>query len=68
MTGDERVVTSMFADLAGFTPFSERHEPREVVEMLNAYWAAAVPAIDRAGGTIEHFAGDGVLTVFNAAG
>ena len=49
MIGDERVVTAMFADLAGFTPFSERHEPREVVEMLNAYWAAAVPVVDRAG-------------------
>ena len=36
--------------------------------MLNAYWAAAVPVIERAGGTIEHFAGDGVLTVFNAEG
>ncbi len=47
--GDERVVTAMFADLAGFTPFSERHEPREVVEMLNAYWAAVVPVVDRAG-------------------
>ena len=58
----------MFADLAGFTPFSERHQPREVVEMLNAYWAAAVPEIERAGGTIEHFAGDGVLTVFNVEG
>ena len=68
VTGDERVITAMFADLAGFTPFSERHEPREVVEMLNAYWAAVVPIVDRAGGTIEHFAGDGVLTLFNAAG
>ena len=29
----------MFADLAGFTPFSETHAPREVVEMLNTYWA-----------------------------
>ncbi len=66
--GDERVVTAMFADLAGYTTFSERHEPREVVEMLNANWAAVVPIVDRAGGTIEHFAGDGVLTVFNAAG
>ena len=36
--------------------------------MLNANWAAVVPIVDRAGGTIEHFAGDGVLTVFNAAG
>ena len=66
--GDERVVTAMFADLAGFTPFSERHEPREVVEMLNAHWAAVVPVVDQAGGSIEHFAGDGVLTLFNAAG
>jgi class 3 adenylate cyclase len=66
--GEERIVTAMFADLAGFTPFSERHEPREVVQMLNAYWAAVVPVVDRAGGTIEHFAGDGALTVFNAAG
>ena len=66
--GDERVVTAMFADLAGYTTFSERHEPREVVAMLNANWAAVVPIVDRAGGTIEHFAGDGVLTVFNAAG
>jgi hypothetical protein len=62
--GDERVVTAMFADLAGFTPFSERREPREAVEMLNAYWAAVVPVVDRAGGTIEHFAGDGFLTLF----
>jgi adenylate cyclase len=66
--GVERVVTSMFADLAGFTPFSESHSPREVVEMLNTYWAAVVPIIDAAGGTIEHFAGDGVLTLFNAGG
>jgi adenylate cyclase len=66
--GEERVITAMFADLAGFTPFSERHGPREVVEMLNAYWAVAVPVIEGAGGTIEHFAGDGVLTVFNADG
>jgi len=66
--GGERVVTAMFADLAGFTPFSERHEPREVVEMLNSFWAAVVPVVGQAGGSIEHFAGDGVLTLFNAAG
>jgi adenylate cyclase len=66
--GDERVITAMFADLAGLTPFSERHEPREVVDMLNTQWAAVVPVVERAGGTIEHFAGDGVLILFNAAG
>lgn len=64
----EREITAMFADLAGFTPFSESHPPRDVVEMLNTYWEAIVPLIDEAGGTIEHFAGDGVLTLFNVAG
>jgi class 3 adenylate cyclase len=66
--GEERVISVMFVDLSGFTPYSERHEPREVVEMLNAYWAEVVPVIDRAGGTIEHFEGDGLLTLFNVAG
>jgi class 3 adenylate cyclase len=66
--GEERVVTIMFADLAGFTPFGETHPPREVVEMLNTYWAAVVPIIEEAGGTIEHFAGDGVMTLFNVNG
>ena len=54
--GEERVITIMFADLAGFTPFSETRPPAEVVEMLNTYWAAVVPAIEDAGGAIEHFA------------
>ena len=36
--------------------------------MLNAYWAAVVPVDRCAGGAIEHFAGDGVMAIFNAAG
>jgi class 3 adenylate cyclase len=58
----------VFADLAGFTPFSETRRPTEVLEMLNAFWAAVVPAIDAAGGVIEHFAGDGIMAIFNARG
>lgn len=64
--GQERLVTVLFADLAGFTTFSETRAPTEVIAMLNEYWAAVVPVIDAAGGTIEHFAGDGVLVLFNA--
>jgi class 3 adenylate cyclase len=64
--GEERMVTVLFADLAGFTTFSETRAPTEVIAMLNDYWAAVVPVIDAAGGTIEHFAGDGVLVLFNA--
>ena len=63
---EERVVSVLFADLAGFTTFSEAHPPTEVVAMLNAFWATVVPVIDAAGGSIEHFAGDGILVQFGA--
>jgi class 3 adenylate cyclase len=66
--GEERVVSVLFADLAGFTTFSETRAPTEVLSMLNAFWAVVVPAIDAAGGVIEHFAGDGVMAIFNASG
>jgi adenylate cyclase len=64
--GVEREVSVVFADLAGFTTFSERQPPTLVIRMLNEYWAAAVPIIEEAGGVIEHFAGDGVMAIFNA--
>lgn len=62
----ERSVSVLFADLAGFTTYSETHPPTAVIQMLNTYWEAAVPVIDRAGGSIEHFAGDAVLVTFNS--
>jgi class 3 adenylate cyclase len=65
--GAEREVSVLFADLAGFTSFSETRSPTEVITMLNSYWAAVVPAIERGGGVVEHFAGDGVLASFNTA-
>jgi class 3 adenylate cyclase len=66
--GEEREVSVVFADLAGFTTFSETRSPTEVITMLNEYWGAVVPVIDAAGGVIEHFAGDGVMAIFNAGG
>jgi adenylate cyclase len=66
--GEERVVSIVFADLAAFTTFSETRPPTAVLEMLNAFWAVIVPAIDAAGGVIEHFAGDGIMAIFNAGG
>jgi adenylate cyclase len=64
--GSERIVTVVFADLAGFTAFSETRPPTEVIAMLNDVWEAAVPAIEAHGGSIEQFAGDGILVLFNA--
>ena len=57
----------LFADLQGFTAFSERSTPPEVVAMLNAYWAEVVPVVGAEDGMIERFAGDAVMVVFNAA-
>jgi class 3 adenylate cyclase len=60
-------VSVLFADLAGFTGFSDGRSPMDVVQMLNAYWANAVPIFtEREGGLIERFAGDAILVVFNA--
>jgi len=67
--GHEAEITVLFADLAGFTSFSESRDPAEVVAMLNGYWERAVPAVTGAPeGMIERFAGDAVLAVFNALG
>jgi class 3 adenylate cyclase len=66
--GDEREVSALFADLAGFTTFSETRTPTDVIRMLNDYWGVVVPVIQASGGVIEHFAGDGVMAVFNADG
>jgi adenylate cyclase len=68
LRSEERVVSVVFADLAAFTTFSETRPPTEVLSMLNAFWAVVVPVIDAAGGVIEHFAGDGVMAIFNADG
>jgi class 3 adenylate cyclase len=60
-------VSVLFADLEGFTSFSERSTPPEVVAMLNTYWGKVVPVVAAENGMIERFAGDAVMVVFNAA-
>jgi class 3 adenylate cyclase len=59
-------VSVLMADLRGFTPFSERTQPVEVVAMLNAYYGAVVPVILDRGGTVTQFVGDAVMAIFNA--
>src|SRR4051794_27468278 len=54
-----REVSVVFADLAGFTAFSEGRDPRAVSEMLNAYFEAAIPGIvEHHGGEIDRIVGD----------
>jgi len=64
--GEVAEVTVLFADLRGFTPFSERTPPDRVVGMLNQYFGRAVPVLLANGGTVVQFVGDAVMALFNA--
>ena len=64
-----REVSVLFADLQGFTAFSERHDPEEVTEMLNTYFTQAVPAVvERFGGQVDRLVGDALMATFNSRG
>jgi class 3 adenylate cyclase/PAS domain-containing protein len=60
-----REITVVFVDLRGFTGFTETAEPEEVMGVLREYHAELGRAIMSYDGTIEHFAGDGVMILFN---
>lgn len=64
--GDKRVLTVMFCDLRDFTGFSESLDPREVLVFLNHYFALANRVVERHGGVINKFMGDGILALFGA--
>jgi class 3 adenylate cyclase len=64
--GHTAEVTVVMADLRGFTSFSERHAPDEVVGMLNTLYGVVVPVILEAGGTVVQFVGDEVMALFGA--
>jgi adenylate cyclase len=71
-SGDERVleshrseVTVVFCDLRNFTAFAESAEPEEVIGVLREYHKTLGTLIEKFEGTIERFAGDGLLVLFN---
>lgn len=64
-----REMSILFADLQGFTHFSENHEPAEVTAMLNAYFQVAVPSVvNRYGGDVDRIIGDALMVTFNKRG
>ena len=60
-----RDICAAFLDLRGFTAFTDRAEPEDVMSVLGDFHAAMGPVIDAYRGTVPHFAGDGVLVFFN---
>ena len=65
----DREVSVLFADLQGFTTFSERHAASEVRAMLNTYFDAAIPAVVAPyGGEVDRIIGDALMVTFNKRG
>jgi GAF domain-containing protein len=60
-----REVTALFCDLRGFTGFSESADPEDVMTLLREYHEAIGESIIKYSGTLERYAGDGVMVVFN---
>ncbi len=60
-----RDIVIVFCDLRGFTSFAETGEPEEVRDLLREYHAALGPIVTRSEGTLDHFAGDGIMVFFN---
>ena len=60
-----RDICAVFIDIRGFTTFTDSAEPEEVMTLLAEFHAAMGALIDAAGGTVPHFAGDGILIFFN---
>ncbi len=66
LDGSQQLVTILFADLNGFTSFSEKHSPETVFNRLNAYFDMAAQAILEQEGTLDKFIGDAVMALWNS--
>ena len=65
LAGHRREAKAVFCDLRGFTAFSDSAEPEEVLGLLREYHKEMGEIIVEHGGTLEHFAGDGMMVFFN---
>ena len=66
LEGEERIVSVLFCDVVGFSTVSEKLEPQQVAQWLNAFFSSASRAIVRHQGTIDKFMGDSVMAFWGA--
>jgi class 3 adenylate cyclase len=65
LVGHRAYISVLFCDLRGFTAFAETAEPEELLQVLREYHATIGGLIRKYQGTLEHFAGDGLMVFFN---
>jgi adenylate cyclase len=65
LSGHRAYISVLFCDLRGFTAFAETAEPEELLDVLRGYHTAIGELIPAYDGTLEHFAGDGLMVFFN---
>jgi class 3 adenylate cyclase len=65
LAGHRTYITCLFCDLRGFTAFSETAAPEELLELLREYHHTVGELVSLHHGTLEHFAGDGIMVFFN---
>ena len=64
--GQERVLTVLFSDLAGFTSYSEKYSPSEIIEILGEYYDKMTELVFANQGTLTAYAGDELMAIFGA--
>jgi adenylate cyclase len=64
--GERKVVTTLFADISGFTALSETLDPEQVTDIVNACFQSLTDVVVRYGGTIDKYLGDAIMALFGA--
>ena len=64
--GEERVLTMLFSDIRGFTPMSEKLQPRALIALLNTYMTRMCRIIDETHGVVDKFVGDEIMALYGA--
>jgi adenylate cyclase len=64
--GEEVEITAFFSDVQGFSAFSEKLTPEDLVQLMNEYLGAMTEIIEQAGGTLDKYIGDAIVALYNA--